>query len=78
MTRDQFDAVQIGTPVTVFSFGRHAGIVIGKAPVMTLQGRTFVADGWIKVRLLGKPEWNGTFKDADITKQIAGAMGTAA
>lgn len=70
MTRDQFAAIGPGTPVMVYSFGQHGGVVIGKDPVITIQGRTFEAAGWLKVRIPGKPEWNGTFRDVDIVKQL--------
>jgi len=71
MTREQFDKLMPGEAVTVFSFGRHAGVIMQKNPTLTIQGRTFEAAGWVKVRLFRGPEWNGTFEDVDVTKRIA-------
>lgn len=49
-----------GDRVTVHSFGAHAGTVTGLDPVMTVQGRTWQAKGWVTVRLDDGRTWNGT------------------
>jgi hypothetical protein len=51
--------LQIGDRVTVYSFGEHPGVVVGFDPLVTVQGRTSRADGWVKVRTDSGLEWNG-------------------
>jgi hypothetical protein len=49
MNAQQFNDIMIGTPVIVYSFGVHYGRIAGKRPTVTIQGRTFTADDWLKV-----------------------------
>jgi hypothetical protein len=44
----QFREIAIGTPV-IYSSGTYCGRVTGKQPVVTVQGRTFTAETWLKV-----------------------------
>jgi hypothetical protein len=66
----QFKDIAIGTPVIVYSFGTHYGRVTGKQPVVTIQGRTFTAETWLKVDVITPDgttqEWNGTYEDVAI------------
>lgn len=66
MDAKSFSDIPIGAAVVVYSFGVHRGHVVEKNPTVTIQGRTFKADGWLKVQLEGgKPEWNGTYRDVE-------------
>jgi hypothetical protein len=66
----QFKDIAIGTPVIVYSFGTHYGRVAGKRPAITIQGRTFTAETWLKVAITAPDgtmqEWNGTYEDVVI------------
>jgi hypothetical protein len=70
MDIQQFNDITIGTPVIVYSFGTHYGRVAGKRPTVTIQGRTFAADDWLKVAIAAPDgttrEWNGTYEDVEI------------
>jgi hypothetical protein len=67
---EQFKDIAIGTPVIVYSFGTYHGRVAGKRPVVTIQGRTFTAETWLKIAIAvpdgTTTEWNGTYKDVAI------------
>lgn len=73
MTRTEFETLAAGTPVTIYAFGVHPGVVIATNPTVTIQNRTFEARGWVTVRPSDPrtPIFNGTFKDVDVVKQIA-------
>jgi hypothetical protein len=66
----QFKDIIIGTPVIVYSFGTYHGRVTGKRPVVTVQGRTFTAETWLKVAVTAPDgttqEWNGAYEDVAI------------
>jgi len=66
----QFEDISIGTPVIVYSFGTHYGRVAGKQPTVTIQGRTFAANDWLKVAIAAPDgttrEWNGAYEDVAI------------
>jgi hypothetical protein len=70
MNAQQFNDITIGTPVIVHSFGVHYGRIAGKRPAVTIQGRTFTADDWLKVAIAAPDgttrEWNGTYQDVEI------------
>ncbi len=70
MDEQQFKNIAVGTPVIVYSFGTHFGRVTGKQPVVTIQGRTFTADTWLKVAIVAPDgtvrEWNGSYEDVAI------------
>jgi hypothetical protein len=70
MNAQQFNDITIGTPVIVYSFGVHHGRIAGKRPAVTIQGRTFTADDWLKVAIAAPDgttrEWNGTYQDVEI------------
>jgi hypothetical protein len=70
MNAQQFNDITIGTPVIVHSFGTHYGRIAGKRPTVTMQGRTFTADDWLKVAITAPDgttrEWNGTYEDVEI------------
>jgi hypothetical protein len=70
MNAQQFNDITIGTPVIVYSFGIHYGRIAGKRPTVTVQGRTFIADDWLKVAITAPDgatrEWNGTYEDVEI------------
>lgn len=51
--------LEIGDRVIVYSFGEHPGVVAGLDPMVTIQGRTSRAYGWVKVRLDDGHEFNG-------------------
>jgi hypothetical protein len=51
MNAQQFNDIAIGTPVIVYSFGIHYARIAGKRPTVTIQGRTFTADDWLKVAI---------------------------
>jgi hypothetical protein len=66
----QFKDIAIGTPVIVYSFGTYYGRVTGKQPFVTVQGRTFIAETWLKVAVIAPDgttqEWNGAYEDVAI------------
>ena len=70
MDIQQFKDIAIGTPVVVYSFGTHYGRIAGIRPVVTIQGRTFTAETWLKVAIAAPDgttrEWNGTYEDVAI------------
>ena len=70
MNAQQFNDITIGTPVIVYSFGVHYGRIAGKRPAVTIQGRTFTADDWLKVAIAAPDgttrEWNGIYQDVEI------------
>jgi hypothetical protein len=70
MNAQQFNDIAIGTPVIVYSFGIHYGRIAGKRPTVTIQGRTFTADDWLKVAITAPDgttrEWNGIYQDVEI------------
>jgi hypothetical protein len=70
MNARQFNDIAVGTPVIVYSFGTHYGRIAGKRPTVTIQGRTFTADDWLKVAITAPDgttrEWNGTYEDVEI------------
>jgi hypothetical protein len=70
MNAQRFKDIAIGTPVIVYSFGTHYGRIASKRPTVTIQGRTFTADDWLKVVITAPDgairEWNGTYEDVEI------------
>jgi hypothetical protein len=70
MDAKQFDDIAIGTPAIVYSFGIHYGRIAGKRPTVTIQGRTFTANDWLKVAIAAPDgttrEWNGIYQDVEI------------
>jgi hypothetical protein len=70
MNAQQFNAITIGTPVIVYSFGVHYGRIASKRPAIAIQGRTFTADDWLKVAIAAPDgttrEWNGVYQDVEI------------
>ncbi len=70
MSAQQFNDITIGTPVIVYSFGIHYGRIAGKRPTVTIQGRTFTADDWLKVAIAAPDgttrEWNGIYQDVEV------------
>lgn len=79
MTRTEFERLAPGTPVTIYAFGEHPGVVIAINPTVTIQGRTVQPAGWVAVRPLNPatPIYNGTFKDVDLAPRIASPIATA-
>jgi hypothetical protein len=70
MNARQFNDIAVGAPVIVYSFGTHYGRIAGKRPTVTIQGRTFTADDWLKVAITAPDgttrEWNGTYEHVEI------------